>query len=264
MSAPAAGTAIRTKSPHPSKFERAIVVGASSGRGAELAKQLAAEGAHVALVGRRESELEAVAATIRAAGGRAIVAKHDVTAYEDVPRVYEALTKEMGGLDLLVYCSGAQYNPDESVYDFAQDREMIEVNVIGAIAWTQLAAAHFEAQRGGTIVGISSIAGERGRRTMPGYTTSKAAMSTWMEALRNRIARYGVNVVTIKPGFVDTAKTAHLAKKPMVISPAKAAELILKAAHRGGSPSVFVPGQWQLVALIIRHIPSFLFRKLNL
>ena len=107
MSAPAAGTAIRTKSPHPSKFERAIVVGASSGMGAELAKQLAAEGAHVALVGRRESELEAVAATIRAAGGRAIVAKHDVTAYEDVPRVYEALTKELGGLDLIAYCSGA-------------------------------------------------------------------------------------------------------------------------------------------------------------
>lgn len=264
MSAPAGTTAVRTQSPSPSRFERAIVVGASSGMGAEIAKQVAAEGAVVALVGRRKPELEAVAQAIRAAGGKAIVAAHDVTAYEDVPRVFEALSREMGGLDLLVYSSGAQYNPEESVYDFAQDREMIEVNVIGAIAWTQMAAAAFEAQRGGTIVGISSIAGERGRRTMPGYTTSKAAMSTWMEALRNRISRYGVNVVTIKPGFVDTAKTAHLAKKPMVISPATAATLILKAAHKGGSPSVFVPGQWGLVALIIRHIPSFLFRKLNL
>ena len=129
----------------------------------------------------------------------------------------------------------------------------------------------FQALRGvsleaaaGTIVGISSIAGERGRRTFPAYATSKAALSTWLEALRNRVARYGVNVVTIKPGVVETAMTAGLVSKPMIIPAARAAALILSAARRGGSPSVFVPFQWSLVARVLRSIPSGIFRRLNI
>lgn len=246
------------------KFQRAIVVGASSGIGEAIARELSAAGTAVALVGRRTTELERVAATLKGGAAKVAIATHDVREYDATPAVFERLVAELGGLDLLVYAAGIQYNPEESVYDFAQDRAMIEVNVIGAIVWTNLAAARFEAQRGGSIVGISSIAGERGRRTMPAYTASKAALTTWLEALRNRVSRYGVNVVTVKPGFVDTALTQHLAKKPMMIPAARAASLILSAARRGGSPSVFIPGQWQLVAMIVRSIPSFLFRKLDL
>jgi len=250
--------------PVPGRFARAIVVGASSGIGAEIARKLAAGGTAVALVARREAELEALAAAIRTAGGRATVARHDVTDPGDIAPTFERLVAELGGLDLLVYASGILAVPEEGVYDVAQDRTIMEVNALGAMTWTGLAAARFEAQRGGTIVGLSSIAGERGRRTMPAYTTSKAALTTWLEALRNRVSRYGVNVVTAKPGFVDTAQTKHLAKKPMVIGPDRAADLILAAARRGGSPSVFIPGRWALVAFIVRNIPSFLFRKLDL
>lgn len=262
MNAPAvASPAAR---PVPGRFERAIVVGASSGIGAAIARRLAAGGAAVALAGRREAELQTVAAAIRAAGGRAIVARHDVTAFDEAPATFERLVAELGGLDLLVYAAGTMHVPGEGEYDFAKDLGMMDVNVLGAMAWTNLAAARFEAQRGGTIVGISSIAGERGRRTMPGYTTSKAALTAWLEALRNRVSRYGVNVVTVKPGFVDTVMTRHLAKKPMMIPAERAADLILAAARRGGSPSAFIPGRWGLVAFVVRNLPSFLFRKLDL
>ena len=244
------------------RFQRAIVVGASSGIGECIARQLAASGARVALVGRRTAELERVAEAI--GRERAIVATHDVTDYDATPAVFERLATGLGGLDLIVYAAGIIHVPEEGVYDFPRDRELIEVNVIGAMAWTSLAAARFEAQRSGTIIGISSIAGERGRRTMPGYTTSKAALSTWLEALRNRVSRHGVNVVTVKPGFVATVMTQGLSRTPMIISPERAASLILAAAGRGGSPSVFIPGQWQLLALVIRHIPSFIFRRLDL
>jgi len=247
------------------RFQRAIVVGASSGIGAEIARQLAADGASVALVGRRTTELEAVAAGIRTAGkGKAQVAAHDVTQYDTVPPLFEKLVADLGGLDLVVYAAGNLFVPAESEYDFARDRAMVEVQVIGAMAWTNLAAAHFEAQRSGTIVGISSIAGERGRRSMPGYTTAKAGLTAWLEALRNRVSRYGVNVVTAKLGFVDTVMTQHLKKKPMMISAPRAAALVLATARRGGSPSVFLPAQWGLVGMIIRSIPSFLFRRLDL
>lgn len=247
------------------RFQKAIVVGASSGIGAEIARQLAADGAAVALVGRRATELEAVAAGIRSTGAaKALVAAHDVTDYDATAPLFEKLVGELGGLDLLVYAAGNIFVPAESEYDFAKDRAMIEVQVLGAMAWTNLAAARFEAQRSGTIVGISSIAGERGRRTMPGYTTAKAALTTWLEALRNRVSRHGVNVVTVKPGFVDTIMTQHLTKKPMMISAPKAAQLILATARRGGSPSAFIPGQWGLIAMVIRSIPSAVFRKLDL
>ena len=108
---------------------------------------------------------------------------------------------------MLIYAAGVMPEVVEGEYDFAKDRSMIEVNLLGAMAWMNPAAAFFEAQRRGTIAGISSIAGERGRRGNPGYCTSKAALSTYLESLRNRLSRYGVNVVTIKPGFVDTAMT---------------------------------------------------------
>lgn len=247
------------------RFQRAIVVGASSGIGAEIARQLAADGANVALVGRRAAELDAVAGTIRTAGkGKALVAVHDVTQYDTAPPLFEKLVADLGGLDLIVYAAGNLFVPAESEYDFAKDRAMVEVQVIGAMSWLNLAGAHFEAQRAGTIIGISSIAGERGRRTMPGYTTAKAGLTAWLEALRNRLSRYGVNVVTVKPGFVDTAMTQDLVKKPMMIPAPRAAQLILATARRGGSPSAFIPGRWALVGLIVRSIPSFLFRKLDL
>jgi NAD(P)-dependent dehydrogenase (short-subunit alcohol dehydrogenase family) len=246
-------------------FRRAIVVGASSGIGAEIARQLAADGCAVALLGRREAELQRVAASIAAAGPvRALVAVHDVTQYDAVPALLERLVQELGGLDLLVYAAGIMHLPGEGEYDFASDRAQIEVNLLGAMAWTTPVVAMFEAKRAGTIVGVSSIAGERGRRTFPGYSTSKAALTTWLEALRNRAARHGVNVVTVKPGFVDTAMTANLERKPMIVPAPRAAALILSAARRGGSPSVFVPGVWWLVAMALRHLPSAIFRRLNI
>jgi len=249
-------------------FRHAIVVGASSGVGAEIARQLAASGCAVAVLGRRETELKAVAAGISATGGgRALARVHDVRDHASVPALLEELVTELGGLDLLVYAAGIMNLPHEGEYDAVRDRTELEVNLLGAMAWTAPVAARFEAKRAGTIVAISSIAGERGRRTFPAYSTSKAGLSTWMEALRNRVARYGVNIVTVKPGFMDTRVLAQVEKKPkgaLLTSPERAAELILAAASRGGSPSVFVPWMWWPIAMIVRHLPSFVFRRLNI
>lgn len=246
------------------RFSRAIIVGASSGMGAEIARLLVADGCDVALVGHLREELEAVAAELAKSGRKVFTETHDVTNYDEAPLVFERLVEKLGGLDLILYAAGIIHVPEESVWDAKRELRVLEVNTLGAIAWTSPAAAMFEAKRAGTIVAISSIAGERGRRTMPGYTTSKAALTAWMEALRNRISRYGVNVVTVKPGIVDTQQSAHLAKRPMLIPARKAAELILAAAKRGDSASVFVPFPWWFIAMVLRHMPSFVFRRLDL
>ena len=139
---------------------------------------------------------------------------------------------------------------------------MIEVNVLGAIAWLNETAVRFERIGSGHIIGIGSIAGDRGRVGSPVYNTSKAALATYLEALRNRLSRHGVVVTTIKPGFVDTVLLENAPKTFWVISPADAAAQIYQAAVKGRQ-TVYVPARWGLVGLIIRHIPSFIFRRLN-
>jgi NAD(P)-dependent dehydrogenase (short-subunit alcohol dehydrogenase family) len=246
----------------PREFTKAIVVGASSGMGEAIAKRLSASGASVALVARRGDELERVKAGL-VHRDTAHVYAHDVSEFDEVPELFARIVADLGGLDLLVYAAGVMPKVDEGEYSFDKDRQMVEVNLLGAMAWMNPSAARFEAQRQGTIIGISSIAGERGRRGNPGYCTSKAALTTYLESLRNRVSRYGVNVVTIKPGFVDTQMTRGMKGLFWLISADQAAETTLAVAHDDASPEVFVPARWWLVAFIVRWLPSFVFKRLN-
>jgi NAD(P)-dependent dehydrogenase (short-subunit alcohol dehydrogenase family) len=246
--------------------KRAIVVGASSGVGADLVRSLVGEGYLVAALGRREkllTEVCAAAANEAPDGAIAIPYVHDVTDYDAVPDLFAQIVREMGGLDLVVYMAAVQkpVTPDE--YEFSKDRLMVQTNLLGAIAWLNLAAIRFQRSKGGHIVGVSSIAGERGRVAGPAYGTSKAALNTYLEALRNRLSRHGVTVTTIRPGFVDTALLKNAAKPFWVISPHEAAQQITKAIQRKRQ-TVYVPARWRLVSLVIRHIPSFLFRRLSI
>jgi len=243
-------------------FTKAVVIGASSGIGESIAKRLSSEGVAVALVARRKDELERIYSGL-VHRETAHVYVHDVTKFDEVPALFDQIVKDLGGLDLLVYAAGVMPKIDEGEYSFDKDRQMVEVNLLGAMAWMNPSAAHFEAQRKGTIVGISSIAGERGRRGSPAYCTSKAALTTYLESLRNRTSRYGVNVVTIKPGFVDTQMTRGKPGLFWLISSDQAAETSLAIASDTTSPEAFVPARWWLVAFIVRWIPSFIFRRLS-
>ncbi|MEW6741678.1 MAG: SDR family NAD(P)-dependent oxidoreductase [Planctomycetota bacterium] len=243
-------------------WKHCLVVGASSGIGEAVARRLGVQGARVALLARRAAELERVGEAIRAQGGEPFLYPHDVRDFDSVAALFDRIVSDLGGLDLVVYAAGVMPKIEEGEYDSTKDREMVEVNLLGAIAWLNPAAAHFEARRGGTLVGISSIAGERGRRGNPVYCTSKAGLTAYLEALRNRCTRYGVSVVTIKPGFVDTPMTRGLPGLFWLISADEAARRILVIARRS-SASGFVPRRWALVALVVRMLPSFVFRRLN-
>lgn len=245
-------------------FRTAIVVGASSGIGAAIAAQLAASGTRVALLARRADTLQGVVDDIRASGGDAIAVPHDVTDFDEVAPTFDRLVTELGGLDLLVFAAGVMTELEEHEYDFAKDRQMVEVNLLGAMAWFNPAAAYFEGKRAGTVVGISSIAGERGRRQNPAYCTSKGAMTIYLESLRNRVSRYGVDVVTVKPGFVETAMTEGKGDLMWMVEPDQIARDTLALAAGGGSPEVFLPRRWGAALAVIRNIPSPIFRKLNI
>lgn len=252
--------------PQPSNpGRRAIVVGASSGIGAATARHLAKAGWRVALLARRADKLAAVEAKIRERHGdeAAFAREHDATDFEAVPGLFDEIVEDLGGLDLLVYAAGTMPEVADDEYDFAKDREMVETNLLGLVAWGNEAADYFTRMGAGAIVGIGSIAGDRGRAARPVYNASKGAQAIYLEALRNRLALKGVRVVTIKPGFVATAMTAGMGNLLWMISADEAGRQVARAATRARG-EVYVPGRWRLVSLAIRHIPSFLFRRMGL
>ncbi|MBL8726351.1 MAG: SDR family NAD(P)-dependent oxidoreductase [Planctomycetes bacterium] len=241
-----------------------IVVGASSGIGLALARRLATAGRKVAMVARRRAELCAAVATINDALGRAqaFAYVHDAGDLDAAEPLFARIEQELGPVDELHYAAGIMpaVAPDE--FDLQKDRDQVQVNMLGCIAFANAAARRFLPARRGCIVGISSVAQDRGRVGRPVYNASKAGQDTYLEALRNRLWRHGVQVTTIRPGFVETPMTAGLQLRGAIPAD-RAAELILRARDRGAAVA-YVPGKWRLVMFVIRNIPSFVFRRLSI
>ena len=243
---------------------RGLIIGASSGMGAALARRLAKSGYTLALISRREAELSTLCDEINKANGatRAVAYVHDVTHYDEVPALLRRIVSDLGGLDLVIYAAGVNHPPGMDRYNFDGDRDMLEVNLIGAFAWLNPIAAMFQSAGSGQIVGISSVAGDRGRVGNPGYNASKAGLSSYLESLRNRLTRHGVHVLTVKPGFVQT-EMLKAAQKPMFpITPEKAAEDI-HGAMRARKQQIYAPWFWTWIMLGVRNIPSVLFRRMS-
>lgn len=237
---------------------RAIVVGASSGIGRELARQLVAAGWTVGITGRRVARLEELAGT-KPESFR--VRAMDLSDAETAAAELRALDAALGGADLVIISSGTgEINPG---LDWAPEAATIAVNVTGFAAVAGEALRLFLARGRGHLVGISSISALRGGADAPAYGASKAFVSNYLEALRCRARHSGkpVLVTDVLPGFVDTA----MAKGEglfWVASPEKAARQILAAVARRRR-RVYVTRRWRLVALLLRFLPDSLYERLG-
>ena len=243
---------------------RGLIIGASDGLGAELARKLASEGYSLGLIARSKDKLDALCQEINSKGGSVRSYPHNVTDYDKVPSLLFKIVADLGGLDAVIYVASVN-NPPGGMdkYNFENDRQMIEVNLIGAMAWLTPIAEMFQSAGAGQIVGISSVAGDRGRVGNPGYNTSKAGLTTYLEALRNRLTRRGVNVLTVKPGFMKTEMLkAAPGPTPFAIEPSVAADHILKAMKKR-KQVIYTAPIWRWIMLAIQHTPSFIFRKLS-
>ena len=246
--------------------KKAILIGASGGIGAALARRLAREVYVLALLDRIEETLDLLHHEINQTYGetRVVPYVHDVTEYKKIPDLFRRVVADIGGLDLFIYVAGLIYFPAMDEFNFAEDYKMVEVNLLGAMAWMSEVAPVFQSMHGGQIVGVSSVAGDRGRVGNPGYNTSKAGFTCYLEALRNRLTRHGVNVITIKPGMVKTQMLdLPNAPKPMLaVTPEQAADGIFKAIQKRKQVA-YVSGLWRWVMLVLTHIPSIIFRRLS-
>ena len=242
-------------------WDRAVIVGASSGIGEAIARQLAAEGTRVVLVARRTELLREIRTQVNAAGAEmAKVVTCDVRDVEASKAAFASIVAD-APVDLIVYSSGIMPQGTQDTFPTDEDVQSVETNVIGAVVWLNAAATYFQERGRGTIVGIGSVAGERGRRANPVYNATKAALAVYLESLRHRLNPYGVKVVTIKPGPV---RTPMLGDRKSIIAPTAevAAAQTLRAAKRGRKV-VFIPPVMRIFSLVLKMLPSSLMERVK-
>ncbi len=235
----------------------AIIIGASSGIGRELAKILSEKGIVVGLTARRLEKLNELQDELP---GAAFVKQMDISKTESAMAALSELIDEMGKVDLIVISSGT--GDINMELDWQVERNCIDVNVSGFAAMANVAVKHFISEKAGHLVGISSIAAVRGGKDSPAYNASKAFVSNYLQGLRQKVAKSkgSISITDIKPGFVDT----QMAKGEGLfwVAPLqKAAAQIYRAIVKKKS-HVYVTKRWRLIAWLIKILPESIYNKM--
>lgn len=242
----------------------AAIFGATSAIAQQTIRLLARAGAELVLVGRDEAKLEAVAADARVRGAaRVVAAAADLDDVERHQQLVDLTWERLGTVDLLLVAHGLFGDSDACERDGTLARRLLLTNLAGPALLLERVAARMARQGAGTIVGISSVAGDRGRQSNFMYGAAKAGFSAFLAGLRNRLAPSGVHVITVKPGFVDTPMTAGVPKNVLFVSPERVAIDILRAAARRRDV-VYTPWYWRWIMLAVRSVPERVFKRLKL
>ena len=243
-----------------------LILGAQSAIAQAFAHRLAPQVSSLTLAGRDAEELERIAADLRIRHGARVYVQHfDALEFGQHQPLVDQCVERAGGLDGVVLCHGWLCDQQQAQEDFATARRAIDVNFTSCVSLLNAVAAYLANQGRGTIVAISSVAGDRGRQSNYVYGSAKAALSVFLQGLRNRLAAHGVHVLTVKPGFVDTPMTHGLINpdSPLVASPQQVAVAIERAVrHRRNT--VYAPAFWWWIMTAIRCIPEPLFKRMKL
>lgn len=245
-------------------MRKVLIVGATSAIAEAVARLFAAQGDMLYLAGRRVEALEAIAADLRVRGAAlAQTEVMDANAIERHAALLDNADAALGGLDTVLIAHGTLSDQATCQKSVALTFQELHTNALSVIALLTLVANRFETQRSGTIAVISSVAGDRGRQSNYVYGTAKAAISTFLSGLRQRLHRSGVHVVTIKPGFVDTPMTREFPKGWLWAQPERVARDIMRAMEKG-KDVIYTPRFWAWIMGLIKSIPEFIFRSLSL
>jgi decaprenylphospho-beta-D-erythro-pentofuranosid-2-ulose 2-reductase len=244
--------------------QRVVILGAGSAIAEATARIWAAEGARLILVGRDATRLENVAADLKTRGAVRATPWLLDCANADAIGELDKMVEALGGLDILLLAYGSLRDQAELENDPNAVAKLVQTNFTSAVAWCLATKAILEKQGVGVLLVIGSVAGDRGRKSNFIYGATKGGLARLVEGIAHKLAPLGARAVLIKPGFVDTPMTASFTKKGLLWSqPEQVARVIGVAARRGG-PIVYAPAFWQLIMLIIRHLPTFFYNRLNI
>jgi len=243
---------------------KVAILGATRGMGRALAREMAMRGDLVAVLGRRQQDIEASAADLglRAGGPPAASAVCDLLDPATFGPAMDRAERELGGLDAVVVTAAVFATQEALEQDLALTEQLLTTNFANTILFCEHARHHLLARGGGTLCVFSSVAGERGRKPVVIYGASKAGLSAYLEGLDHKFRSQGLVTVCVKPGFVKTAMTDGLDPPPFAGEPQQVAKQVVRAIDRG-KPVVYTPTAWALVMLIIRNLPRLVMRRIS-
>lgn len=242
--------------------ENVLILGATSDMAIAIARQLATEGYSITLAGRSTERLSAMEGDLRVRHKAMVTSvPFDALNFDSHQDFYQSLAEKP---DVVICVFGMLGDQAQAQSDWTHCHQIINSNYTGAVSILNVIANDFERRRKGTIVGISSVAGERGRQSNYIYGSAKAGFTAYLSGLRNRLFHHGVHVMTVKPGFVKTKMIENLSTPGLLTAvPRQVAKKVSKAILKK-KDTVYVLSVWRIIMMVIKSIPEAIFKRLKM
>ena len=245
-------------------MKKIIVLGATSGIALDVQRQLARRGCELLLVARSPQRLAEIEADLLVRGAQQVVTySADLAAIQQHAAVFEFARHTFPDFDTVLLAYGSMHEQKDSETSVDTLLEELQVNFVSATAILTLFAADLERRRTGCLAAITSVAGDRGRRSNYVYGSSKGALSLFLQGVRSRLHPAGVRVITIKPGPVQTPMTDHLANSSRFADPRQVARDIVRALERRSPDVLYTPTIWRYIMTAVRQVPEGVFKRLS-
>jgi len=243
---------------------KTVLLGATKGMGRALGRLMAERGDRLFLLGRNGEQLERSASDleVRGAEGPVKTAICDLLKPETFGPALDDAEDELDGLETVVVTAGLFGTQEQLEGDADRAAQVLAANYTNTVLFCEQVRKRLLRRGGGTLCVFSSVAGDRGRKPVILYGSSKAGLSHYLEGLDHKFRAAGLKTVCVKPGFVKTGMTAGLKPPPFAGRPEDVAQRVLRAVDRG-TPLIYAPPAWRWVMLVIRHLPRFVMRRIG-
>ncbi len=245
-------------------MHKIVILGATSGIALEVQRQLAQDGRELLLVARSPQRLGEIQADLTIRGAQQVLTyAADLASIQQHGAIFDFAQRMFPDFDTVLLAYGSMHDQKDSEVSVDALLEELHVNFVSATAILTLFAADLERRRTGCLAAITSVAGDRGRRSNYVYGSAKGALSLFLQGLRSRLHPAGVRVITIKPGPVQTSMTDHLPNSERFADPEQVARDIVRALERRSPDVLYTPKVWRYVMSTVRHIPEGIFKRLS-
>lgn len=245
-------------------LKKVVVLGATSGIAIEVERQLAQLGCELLLVARSEERLSVLQSDLLARGARQVlICAADLAVIGQHTWIFDFVHRSFADYDTVLLSYGSMHDQKDPEASVDVLLEEINVNYVSAAAILTLFASDLERRRSGCIAAVTSVAGDRGRRSNYAYGSAKGALSLFLQGLRSRLHPAGVKVITIKPGPVQTPMTDHLANASRFAEPQAVAQDIVTALQHRSPDILYTPKIWRYVMTAVTHVPERIFKRLS-
>jgi decaprenylphospho-beta-D-erythro-pentofuranosid-2-ulose 2-reductase len=245
-------------------MKKIVILGATSGIALEVQRILARQGCELLLVGRSAQRLGELQSDLATRGAQQVlIYAADLAAVQQHAAIFDFARHALPEFDTVLLAYGSMHDQKDSETSVDVLLKELQVNYVSATAILTLFAADLERRRTGCLAAITSVAGDRGRRSNYVYGSAKGALSLFLQGLRSRLHPAGVRVITIKPGPVQTPMTDHLPNAAGFADPEQVARDIVRALERRSPDVLYTPRVWRYVISGVRQIPETIFKRLS-